>query len=51
MPSETTKAWVKDWNALIICSTRLKKMIGDSSGRVILVNFVHRVAPSTEAAS
>ena len=35
----------------MICNTRLKKMIGDSSGRVILRNWAHLVAPSTEAAS
>ena len=35
VPPETMNAWVKDWNAWMICRTRLKKMIGDSSGRVI----------------
>ena len=35
----------------MICSTRLKKMIGDSSGRVIFLNCAHLLAPSTDAAS
>ena len=51
VPPETTNAWVNDWNAWMICSTRLKKMIGESSGRVILLNWAHRLAPSTLAAS
>ena len=50
-PPETMNACVKDWNAWMICSTRLKKMIGLSSGSVIRKNFVIFPAPSMEAAS
>src|SRR5690625_6509767 len=30
VPPETTNAWVKVWNELMICRTTLKKMIGRS---------------------
>src|SRR3954466_53268 len=51
LPPETTNAWVNDWNAWMICSTRLKKMIGDSNGSVMLRNCRAFDAPSTAAAS
>ena len=44
-------AWVKDWKDPMICSTRLKKMMGLSIGRVIFQNCCSVVAPSTLAAS
>ena len=50
-PPDTMYACVKDWNALIICMTRLKKMMGDSAGRVMEMNRRTFPAPSTCAAS
>ena len=44
-------AWVNDWNDLMSSSTRLKKMIGVSSGSVIERNLRSGPAPSTAAAS
>ena len=45
------KAGVKALKPSIVCSTRLKKMTGASSGSVILQNWRHLLAPSIEAAS
>ena len=38
VPPETMKAWVKALKPSMVCSTRLKKMTGASSGRVIFQN-------------
>jgi hypothetical protein len=50
VPPLTMNAWVNDWNPWMICSTRLKKMIGVSSGSVMLRNCRNFPAPSMAAA-
>ncbi len=50
-PPLTMKAWVNDWKALIICMTKLKKMIGEREGRVMAKNWRTLPAPSTLDAS
>ena len=44
-------AWVKALNPSIVCSTRLKKITGASSGSVIFRNCRQAEAPSIDAAS
>ena len=51
VPPEMMKASEKLLKASMICSTRLKKMIGVSSGRVMGENFLTGRAPSISAAS
>jgi len=50
-PLVMTKLAVNSWNAIIICMTRLKSIIGVRRGKVILKNIPGFDIPSTVAAS
>ena len=50
-PPVTMNAWVNTMKPVIVCITRLKKVTGESSGRVIRKKRDHEPAPSMAAAS
>ena len=51
VPLLSTNAAVKPWKPLMVSSTRLKKITGESMGRVTARKRRHAPAPSTAAAS